>query len=71
MTSLIASKAAPPVEQAASPKKKTLARRLVPYGYLSPTVILMVVLMVVPIVMVISYSFRDNVIVQEIGRAHV
>jgi len=65
MTSLMASKAAAPVEQAAPPKKKTLARRLVPYGYLSPTAILIVVLMVVPIVMVISYSFRDNVIVQE------
>src|SRR6185503_478657 len=65
MTSLMASKAAAPVEQAAPPKKKTLARRLVPYGYLSPTAILIVVLMIVPIVMVISYSFRDNVIVQE------
>ncbi|WP_433364004.1 carbohydrate ABC transporter permease [Actinoplanes sp. CA-142083] len=65
MSSLIASKVAPPIEQAAPPAKKTLARRLIPYGYLSPTVILIVVLMVVPIVMVISYSFRDNVIVQE------
>jgi len=65
MTSLIASKTAAPVGQAAPPKKKTLARRLVPYGYLSPTAILIVVLMVVPIVMVISYSFRDNVIVQD------
>jgi len=65
MTSLMASKAAAPVERAAPPKKKTLARRLVPYGYLSPTATLIVVLMVVPIVMVISYSFRDNVIVQD------
>src|SRR3954447_14909295 len=45
--------------------RSTLGRRLVPYGYLSPTVLLIVVLMVIPIVMVISYSFRDNVIVQE------
>jgi multiple sugar transport system permease protein len=45
--------------------RSTLGRRLVPYGYLSPTVLLIVVLMVVPIVMVIGYSFRDNVIVQE------
>ncbi|ROO52920.1 carbohydrate ABC transporter membrane protein 1 (CUT1 family) [Micromonospora sp. Llam0] len=45
--------------------RSTLARRLVPYGYLSPTVLLIVVLMVVPIVMVVGYSFRDNVIVQE------
>src|SRR5688572_4218400 len=45
--------------------RSSLARRLVPYGYLSPTVLLVVVLMVVPVVMVISYSFRDNVIVQD------
>ncbi|WP_433529408.1 carbohydrate ABC transporter permease [Micromonospora sp. CA-263727] len=45
--------------------RSTLARRLVPYGYLSPTVLLILVLMVIPIVMVIGYSFRDNVIVQE------
>lgn len=64
MTSLMASKATAPVEQPAPPRR-TLARRLVPYGYLSPTVLLVVVLMVVPIVMVIGYSFRDNVIVQE------
>ncbi|MFV2017336.1 carbohydrate ABC transporter permease [Micromonospora sp. LOL_023] len=45
--------------------RSTLARRLVPYGYLSPTVLLIVGLMVVPIVMVVGYSFRDNVIVQQ------
>jgi multiple sugar transport system permease protein len=42
-----------------------VTRRLAPYGYLSPTLLLVVVLMVIPIVMVISYSFRDNVIVQD------
>ena len=61
---------APPTSTRAAPtapgrSRSTLARRLVPYGYLSPTVLLVVVLMVVPIVMVIGYSFRDNVIVQE------
>jgi multiple sugar transport system permease protein len=40
-------------------------RRLTPYGYLSPTMVLILVLMVIPIVMVVSYSFRDNVIVEE------
>jgi multiple sugar transport system permease protein len=66
MTSLIASETAAPRKPAESvaPQRNVL-RRLVPYGYLSPTVLLIVVLMVVPIVMVISYSFRDNVIVQE------
>jgi multiple sugar transport system permease protein len=63
MTSLMASKTAAPVEQAAP--RRTLARRVIPYGYLSPTVLLIVVLMVVPIVMVIGYSFQDNVIVQD------
>lgn len=39
-----------------------LKRRLAPYGFVSPTVILMFVLMLVPIVMVIGYSFMNNVI---------
>src|SRR6266540_2516606 len=38
---------------------------LVPFGYLSPTVLLILVLMVIPIVMVVSYSFKDNVIVEQ------
>jgi multiple sugar transport system permease protein len=42
-----------------------VARRLTPYGYLSPTVVLIFVLMVIPIVMVMSYSFKDNVIVEQ------
>ncbi|MFH5824258.1 carbohydrate ABC transporter permease [Georgenia sp. AZ-5] len=37
-------------------------RRLTPYGFLSPTVILLVILMVTPIVMVIGYSLLDRVI---------
>jgi multiple sugar transport system permease protein len=40
-------------------------RSLVPYGYISPTVLLIFVLMVIPIAMVVSYSFKDNVIVQQ------
>ena len=39
-----------------------LKRRLEPYGYLSPTLILLFVLMLVPIGMVIRYSLMDNVI---------
>ena len=63
---LIAPKTAAPAEEAGTDRPRSwIGRRLVPYGYLSPTVLLVVVLMVVPIVMVISYSFRDNVIVQE------
>jgi len=45
-------------------RRRRLARGLIPYGYLSPTLILIIGLMVIPIVMVISYSFKDNVIVQ-------
>jgi multiple sugar transport system permease protein len=66
MTSLTTPKTDKP--EAPAPPKRTRSawgRRLAPYGYLSPTIVLIVVLMVVPIVMVISYSFRDNVIVQE------
>ncbi len=61
---------APPVaEPAADParppaRRRTGIGRLVPYGFLSPTLILIIGLMVVPIVMVVSYSFQDNVIVE-------
>ncbi|GID27756.1 carbohydrate ABC transporter permease [Paractinoplanes brasiliensis] len=65
MTSLTVEKPPPAEPEAPTRTTKNLARRLVPFGYLSPTVVLIVVLMVVPIIMVISYSFRDNVIVQE------
>ena len=41
------------------------ARGAVPYGYLSPTMLLIFVLMVIPIAMVVSYSFKDNVIVEQ------
>jgi multiple sugar transport system permease protein len=53
---------APPATR--SRRRPFSLRRLTPYGYLSPTMLLIVVLMVIPIVMVVSYSFRDNVIVQ-------
>ncbi len=40
-------------------------RRLEPYGFLSPTATLMIVLMLVPIVMVVRYSLMDNVIMNK------
>lgn len=49
---------------AAARTRPRALRVLVPYGYLSPTVLLIFVLMVIPIAMVVSYSFSDNVIVQ-------
>lgn len=45
-----------------SRRRKSLKRALVPYAFLSPTGILMIVLLLVPIIMVISYSLMDNVI---------
>lgn len=42
--------------------KKNLKRELTAYGYLSPLLILMIVLMAAPIVMVAGYSLYDNVI---------
>lgn len=44
------------------PRGHRLRRALVPYAYLSPTLVLLVVLMAVPIVMVIGYSLMDAVI---------
>lgn len=44
---------------------QSFRRGLVPYTYLSPTIILMVVLMLIPIVMVISYSLMNNVVMEK------
>ncbi|MBL8931158.1 MAG: sugar ABC transporter permease [Kineosporiaceae bacterium] len=44
------------------------ARRVEPYLFLSPTVLLMLVLMLVPIVMVIGYSLMDRVIMTKDSR---
>ncbi|MCW6006432.1 sugar ABC transporter permease [Micromonospora sp. CPCC 205371] len=56
-----------PQTRAAPPgrARRFLAKSGAPFGYLSPTMILIFVLMIIPIVMVISYSFKDNVIVQQ------
>ncbi len=40
-------------------------KKFIPFAYLSPTIVLIVGLMVIPIAMVVSYSFKDNVIVQQ------
>jgi multiple sugar transport system permease protein len=45
--------------------RKPWRRRVEPYVYVFPTVLLMVVLMLVPIVMVIRYSLYDNVIMKK------
>ncbi len=43
----------------------TFKKKAAPYLYLSPTIILMIVLMLIPIVMVISYSVMNNVIMNK------
>lgn len=44
------------------PSKKSYVARIVPYLYLFPTLILMVVLLFIPVIMVINYSLKDAVI---------
>ena len=42
-----------------------LIRSLVPFAYISPTAVLLLVLMMLPIILVIGYSFFDNVIINK------
>jgi multiple sugar transport system permease protein len=51
-----------PTPTPAATRRLRLGRTLEPYGFIAPTAILMLVLMIVPIVLVIGYSFTDNVI---------
>ncbi|MGB8453657.1 MAG: sugar ABC transporter permease [Anaerocolumna sp.] len=44
---------------------KVLGKKTAPYRYLTPTLILMTILMVVPICMVIGYSFMDKAVVSK------
>jgi multiple sugar transport system permease protein len=65
----------PSTEQARRrPSAARIRRRLTPYGFVAPTVVLMAVLMFTPIVMVIGYSLMDNVITnrdpQSVGLAN-
>lgn len=46
-------------------KRSSLKKKMVPYLYMTPTVILMAALMLIPIIMVIGYSFLDNVIMNK------
>lgn len=59
MVSAIQSQAAEPAQIAWEQRK----RRLLPYAYLSPTLLLLAALTIVPIVTVFLYSLVDNVIV--------
>jgi multiple sugar transport system permease protein len=54
-----------PTSTPATSRRLRLGRTLEPYGFIAPTAILMLVLMIVPIVLVIGYSFLDNVILNK------
>ena len=41
---------------------QTFRKKITPYAYISPTIILMIVLMIIPISLVIGYSLLNNVI---------
>ncbi len=45
--------------------RRRLGRRLQPYAYISPVMILMITLLFIPIILVIGYSFYDNVLVKQ------
>ena len=44
---------------------KLLAKRSAPYRYLTPTIILMTVFLVIPICMVVYFSFLDKAVVSK------
>ena len=44
---------------------QTLKKKSAPFAYLTPTIVLMCILMVLPIVMVIGYSLMDNVVMNK------
>jgi multiple sugar transport system permease protein len=50
---------------ALSRRRRQLRKTTESYAFLSPTIILLFVLMIIPIVMVIGYSFQDNVILNK------
>jgi multiple sugar transport system permease protein len=56
-----------PAPPAAAPqplprRRRPFRKTAEPFGFLAPTLVLMFVLMVVPVVLVVGYSFMDNVI---------
>lgn len=51
--------------EAASARRRRLGRTAEPYAFIAPTAVLMLVLMIVPIVLVVGYSFMDNVITKK------
>ena len=44
---------------------RSVAKRLIPFAYLSPTIVLLTVLSLLPIVVVFRYSLMNNVIMEK------
>ena len=53
------------IKHVIKPKKRKFQKEMVPYFFVSPTVILLFVFLIVPIIMVIGYALFDNVIVNK------
>jgi multiple sugar transport system permease protein len=57
---------APPAATPQQPRRRRSFRRSAePFGFLAPTLALMFVLMIIPVVLVVGYSFMDNVILNK------
>lgn len=67
-SSLVKAERGAPMRLNATPNHQPLRRRLEPYILISPTVILVVGLMVIPIGIVVGYSLFDNVITDQSPR---
>jgi multiple sugar transport system permease protein len=67
-SSLVKAQRGAPMRLNATPNHQPLRRRLEPYILISPTVILVVGLMVIPIGIVVGYSLFDNVITDQSPR---
>jgi multiple sugar transport system permease protein len=48
-----------------SSRKYLTQTKIEPYFYVSPTVLLLIILMVIPVYLVFSYTFKDNVILNQ------
>jgi len=65
MTATSAPPKPPRVVPTKARRRRRLLDNLVSYGYMSPTLVVMTVMMAVPIVMVIGYSFLNNVVTEK------
>ncbi len=55
----------PGIPRPPAQRRRRLLDNLVSYGYMSPTLVVMAVMMAIPIVLVIGYSFLSNVVTEK------